>query len=247
MHKHPNLTHPKALQAYQRLLSRVESGEWPLYSFDKSYYYNWKTNIMVTCNVHGIFNIIPHNLIRGSKCPKCAREHEKLLKTKPKSKINAELLTLTGGEYILSGDYNGMTKKNEVTHTTCGTTFTAYLTNTFRTKAGCPKCSMSGFDITKSALLYYVKINFGSIYTYKIGVTNRLTTDRFSAKDLKSITILKEIPFKLGKDAYKEEQRLLKLYSHLKYKGEAILKDGNTEIFTKDISLLEPSNSILNS
>ena len=39
-----------------------------------------------------------------------------------------------------------------------------------------------------------------------------------------------------GKDAFDEEQRLLKQYDSLKYKGSTkILKSGNTEIFTEDI------------
>lgn len=53
---------------------------------------------------------------------------------------------------------------------------------------GCPSCSTTGFDQTKPAILYYLKINGGS--AYKIGITNRTVNERFNIKDLKNIEVL---------------------------------------------------------
>ncbi len=95
----------------------------------------------------------------------------------------------------------------------------------------------SGFRVDKPAIMYYLKINDGEVY--KIGITNRTVTARFNVYDLKKIEVLKVWEFKTGKDALEQEQRIKKDFAHAKYIGEPILNDGNTELFTHDILLLD--------
>lgn len=100
-------------------------------------------------------------------------------------------------------------------------------------KQGCPSCVVTGFDITKPAILYYLKINGGQ--AYKIGITNRTVPKRFSNKELQIIEVLKIWYYKNGQEAYDKEQEILKKYSEYKYKGHNLLQKGNTELFSKSV------------
>lgn len=100
---------------------------------------------------------------------------------------------------------------------------------------GCPSCANNGFDKTKSAVLYYIKISSNNVIAYKIGITNRTVKERFSATELEKIQVLKVWDFPLGSDALVKEQEILKLYKEFKYIGDPLLSSGNTELFTYDV------------
>ena len=53
------------------------------YSYDKVEYINSKTNVIITCPIHGDFTQIPRNHIFGAGCPKCFKD---------KSNIEKEIL-----------------------------------------------------------------------------------------------------------------------------------------------------------
>jgi hypothetical protein len=44
-------------------------------SFDKSVYIDSHTKMIVTCPVHGDFDIRPYDLLKGTSCPKCSRTY----------------------------------------------------------------------------------------------------------------------------------------------------------------------------
>lgn len=106
---------------------------------------------------------------------------------------------------------------------------------------GCPTCASSGFDKTKSAVLYYLKIVSNNTVAYKIGITNRTVQERFNNTDLAKIQVLKTWDFPLGADALTKEQEILALHQEHKYLGEPLLSSGNTELFTQDILGLDIS------
>jgi hypothetical protein len=92
---------------------------------------------------------------------------------------------------------------------------------------------VTGFDKSKAAILYYLRINSGE--AYKIGITNRSVQDRFSVTDLVSIEIIQEWHYKNGSDAYQAEQNILQSFKYAKYAGDPLLENGNTELFYYDI------------
>jgi len=94
-----------------------------------------------------------------------------------------------------------------------------------------------GFDVSKPAILYYLSVLGGSFY--KIGITNRSVKKRFLKKDLDNIKIVHEWYYENGLDAYNEETKIKKEFEYAKYKGDNVLIDGNTELFDRDILLLD--------
>ena len=94
-----------------------------------------------------------------------------------------------------------------------------------------------GYNPDKIGYLYYLSINNGT--AYKIGITNRSIEERFSNDELKIIKILKVTKYENGYECYDKEQEILKEFSYAKYKGDNLLVAGNTELFDRDILLLD--------
>ena len=78
-----------------------------------------------------------------------------------------------------------------------------------------------------------MSINEGQ--AYKIGITNNSVASRYDTEEQSIFKVLFECVYTIGREAYIEEQRLLKEFSQYKYKGPDILKSGNTELFIIDI------------
>jgi hypothetical protein len=91
---------------------------------------------------------------------------------------------------------------------------------------------LSGFDQTKSGLLYYIAVatNDGGTL-YKIGITNLSIKRRFSRIDRDRIIIVKTWKFVIGPDAAERETKTLRQFSGYRYYGPDILIGaGNTEL-----------------
>ena len=172
----------------------------------------------------------PDNVMRGNGCPHCAVVSEE----KCNERISDRGIKVVG-EYVN-------------THTK--TTFQCSEGHEWETTPssvmdgrGCPTCANYGFDPTKPAVLYYLRIDSvveGTVF--KIGITNNTVQKRFSNTDLDKITVLSIEHFEVGADAKSLEQLLLCVYQNRKYTGENILESsGNTELLNKDVRRLDPS------
>ena len=53
------------------------------YNYEKSKYVNAVIKVIVTCNIHGDFEITPNNHLRGRGCPACSRLNSNKSKIKP--------------------------------------------------------------------------------------------------------------------------------------------------------------------
>lgn len=96
------------------------------------------------------------------------------------------------------------------------------------------KVAYGGFDKSKKAILYYIKITDGERTLYKVGITNYSVEERFK-KESRKIEIVRTISFENGIDAKNKEKNILNIYKNFLYKGRQILKSGNTEIFNFDV------------
>jgi hypothetical protein len=200
------------------------------YDYSKMKYINNTTKVEIICREHGSFFQIPKDHKRGVGCDVCGGT---------KKLTHKDFLTdanlIHNEKYIYPSLYVSHESKIKIgckTHGIFTQTPHAHLSG-----QGCPMCSEFGFNENKPAILYYLKVNDG--VAYKIGITNNDVTKRFSKKELLSINILKVWYFDVGIDAYKKEQEILKEFNYAKYSGEPLLKNGNTELFDRDVLLLD--------
>jgi hypothetical protein len=90
------------------------------------------------------------------------------------------------------------------------------------------------FDFSIPSVLYYVRVENHGKTAYKIGVTNRNAKRRYY-RDYARVTVLAEWSYSTGKEAYREEQRLLKKYKRKRYHGQRLLFSGDSELFKSDV------------
>jgi hypothetical protein len=99
--------------------------------------------------------------------------------------------------------------------------------------------AIRGFVKSKPGILYYIRFDHDDECSlWKVGITN-INAD----KRLKGIspfpgwkaTILQQLTFINGTDCYEMERSLHTEFKQYKYNGPAILKNGNTELFTCNI------------
>lgn len=220
----------KSTTYWTKQASKVHNNK---YDYSLVDYTHSKIPITIVCPIHGPFKQLPNTHLNGAGCKHCG--NNKIVSANKLS--NKEFINRAK---ITHGDRYDYSKVNYINSKTdiviiCkehGEFLQRPDTHTYR-KSGCPKCSNSGgFDKTKPGILYYLSINNGQ--AYKIGITNKSVKDRFGP-DMQYITVLHQIHYKSGQDAYNEEQRILKQFKEFKYTGPDILKSGNTELFYKDI------------
>jgi len=102
---------------------------------------------------------------------------------------------------------------------------------------GCKMCASYGkgrVSPTVPCILYYFRIAGTSLY--KVGITTRSLDERYRTKfDRDQIDLIFTKKYSTGAAAYEAEQAIHREFTKYKYKGDKILKTGNTEIYTKDI------------
>ncbi len=199
-------------------------------------YVSYEKKITILCPTHGIFKQTPHGHLSGQGCFECGKKLRTGVDALPQELIIERFLEVHGNRY----DYSKVKYKNRTTDVT----IICRLHGEFEQRPsnhlighGCNSCTEYGFIPTKPAVLYYLKIEGG--IAYKIGVTNHDVQTRFINKDLEKIEIIKTWVFDVGMDAYKKEQEILKQFKYAKYKGDDLLTSGNTELFNRDVLLLD--------
>lgn len=90
------------------------------------------------------------------------------------------------------------------------------------------------FYRNRETTLYYVEFTYKRRSYYKIGITTQTIQSRFCGEKLPYKVLYTKV-YKSGEPAYKAEQRILSKYRDHLYRGPAILKSGNSELFTKNI------------
>lgn len=181
---------------------------------------------------------------RGFYEEACLHMEDAYNKLKTHEQFQIEIYSLVEGDYTILESYINRHTKIKFKHNICGHTYTTTPGDFLQGKR-CPNCTSSGFNPNKPAILYYLKVCVNNIETYKIGITNLTVSKRYSLTELSCITILFEHNYEFGKDAYFMEQKLLKEFADLKYKGPNLLNKGNTELFIKDITKYEKFNHII--
>lgn len=204
------LTHSE----YEHKLNDCEIDFWPI-----EQYVNSNTPILHECVKGHQWKVRPARILAGGGCPQCS------YKVPSTEDYNNEILQkgiITLDEYV-----NSRTAINHIC--TEGHVWKA-TPSTIRHRSGCPICNRQGFDPTKPAILYYIRIG----HYYKIGITTRTVAERFRADKDKPLIVIAEIKFDCGRDARIAEQALLKQVNRVTVPGY-LKSGGNTELFLEPI------------
>lgn len=205
-----------------------------LYDYSKSVYEGMHAPITIICKSHGAFKQAPHTHIRGGGCLQCSIEYTATLNTFTTPDFIAKATTIHKGLYSYErSTYVHNAQQLTITCTTHGDF--KQTPNNHLTGSGCPSCALPGFKPHLPGMLYYFKITDGVNTAWKVGITNNSIADRYSLNERKRMSNILSIWYEDGDKCRKEERRILNEYKQHKYSGPDLLKDGNTELFNKDI------------
>jgi len=190
----------------------------------------------ITCPRHGSF-VIPLRTHLESKhgCRKCGEEAAAEAKQSNLEEFIAKARVLHNDKYDYSNSKYIQAKEKISIRCPEHGEFTQ-LASGHLSGYGCAKCAISGkgrVDMNKPCILYYLQIK-GTTY-YKIGITTQTLNHRYrTAFDREQLTVVFTKQYTTGREAYMQEQQLLKLHSK-KLLRQKVLSTGNTEIFKEDI------------
>ena len=133
------------------------------YCYSKVLYINNSSKVIILCHEHGEFTQVPTSHLRGNGCPMCAG------KNKDTGSIIKEFRLVHGRTYdydkvVYSGAHNKVTVRCEKHGD-----FVVSPANHLKGR-GCPGCTKTGFDRTRSASLYVLRSCCGRYM--KIGITH---------------------------------------------------------------------------
>lgn len=213
----------------------VKHGE--TYDYAEVNYVNNRTQVVISCRIHGRFAQAPGNHLRGKGCPTCGRAIVESARRSDTETFTARARALHGGRY----DYSEVAYLNNSTHVTilCPEhgAFSQVAANHLAGH-GCRACTAHGFDPSQPGRLYYVKVNADDGRRFwKLGITNKSVAERFEAQAV-SYTILREKIFPNGQDAAAAERELLRTFSYALVPSDTqspFRQTGVSELFAEDV------------
>jgi hypothetical protein len=197
-------------------------------------YVNNETKVKIICGHHGVFLQAPRDHLTGKLCPKCRYDANK----SNTGEFIERSITVHGDLYDYSSVHYSY---NDVKVKIICKVHGDFLQkpNSHLQGHGCPECADNGYRSSKPGTLYYVRFDLPGLTLWKIGITNRTVKKRFENFDVKPI-VLWQKRWNNGSTAYNLEQSILRdpRYDVYRYRGDALLKSGNTECFKIDIMAL---------
>jgi hypothetical protein len=196
--------------------------------------------VEIVCPKHGMFRQSATRHLVGDGCPTCAIELRATMNAeRAASTWKERAISVHGDKYDYSrSNYISAKEKILIKCKIHGDFWQA--PNNHINGAGCPSCGATGFDSSKSGMLYYIRISNGEQTAWKIGITNFDVAQRFRGEPAE-ITVIKTWGYVEGRVALERETEILRRYRSLRYLGPRLLRNGgNSELFETDILELDP-------
>lgn len=194
-------------------------------------YLNTSSVVRCECLRCGLVRDVVAANIRKGACPGCSRRLPWTIE-----KIREKLASDNRAIHLLSEEYQNALSNLKFGCDICHFQWEACVSNIFsHRETGCSNCAKTGFKFLRPANLYYIRISFGDVVLYKVGISCKTTLRRYSASEKVKLEVLYEYKFSTGREAYQAEQNILNIFQDFLYKGAKVLLSGNTEIFTKDV------------
>lgn len=151
------------------------------YDYSKVNYINNHTNIIIICSIHGEFDQLPLNHLKGEGCYKCGRKITDDSKRLTKEEILNNAFKTHGNKYDYSLlDFSKKVSEKNIIICPKHGKFEQTLANHFR-GCGCPKCNESKGEKFITNWLSAKNINF--ISQYKINIDTKINQSGYAFID----------------------------------------------------------------
>jgi len=218
-------------------LDRAKAKHGDKFDYSKAKFINMEKEITIICPIHGETKQTPFNHCRSVYgCRACGEAAAAASKEHTTEQFITQANLVHNNKY--SYDKTIYVRAKEKVIITCPEHGDfSQLASGHLSGYGCNKCTSYGkgrVDMHKPCTLYYLNVKGTDVF--KIGITTQTINTRYrSSFDKDQIIVVFTKVYSTGREAYNEEQRILKLYSDLKYTSKPLLSSGNTELFKQDI------------
>lgn len=221
----------------EEFITRAQQTHGDRYSYIFSEYTSSTEPIKILCHNHGVFTMPPAAHIAGSGCKLCGLEATAEARSLGKQTIIKRFKEVHKDLYDYSLVQESVKTSNKVDIICKIHGVFKQSVNDHLRGCGCPSCNSGPFNPHLPTRLYYLEVKHEDQLFYKIGITTREIDKRFSKHEMEKITILQEVLYSTGTEAYSKEQIILQCNIANKYYGPPILDSGNTEILTKPVNI----------
>lgn len=205
------------------------------YDYSEAVYVNKRTKLIVICSEHGSFQTTPEyhtSMKKKVGCPTCGFTIKHTTMDREEY-FRDRAYAVHGSKY----DYSDVYYVDSTTRVTiiCPEhgSFTQTPVKHYRGR-GCALCGAGQYN-DMPTILYYVRVEKGDAVGWKIGITTKSVKERYR-KENAVVTILDEIRFSHGKEAFKMEQAIINAFRGRLHKhGKSLLRTGYTELFEADV------------
>jgi hypothetical protein len=200
------------------------------YTLLSSEYKKHDSKLIVSCDRGHEYQTTWTSFSAGNRCYQCWNDRQR------SSIAEVQAIFATANYQVLDSDYTSVYQQIKFC---CDKGHEGSLKlSKFKEGIRCAECAVSGFKGTKPATLYYIRFDIKGKSYWKIGITNLTVEKRFDEEPL-PFTVIQEKIYLFGYMAKEEEKTILNKYDEFKYSGPPLLKNGNTELFTKDVLKLD--------
>jgi len=202
------------------------------FKYDKTEYSTVLSKVIIDCEIHGEFSILPSGHMKGHGCPKCStsaisrsrRLSQEIVISRFKSRHNNRY---DYSEVIYDGDAHELLKIYCREH---GPFMQSYANH--NSGEGCPECAKeqsprfkTGFieiaNRKNYASLYLIRCYGNSEEFYKIGITTKTVTSRFSGQSSLPYSYdLVHLFVSSGEAVWELEKSMHRVYKDIKYLPE---------------------------
>ena len=235
-----------ALEAYSEklrldqeiVIKRMQVVHSNFYSYEKTEYTLAKDKVVVTCPIHGDFEIESMKHMRGNGCRMCGN----LKKTGNKEDFIREAQKHHGKRY----DYSEV--EYETAHVSvkikCSDHGVFVQTpNNHKRGQGCPYCGeferhLENKDPSTPTTVYYMTLKYEQLIFYKVGITTTSVAQRFRTLPLDNVEIVEQQEVRTGlRNALEVEQYILSDFQEYCLPMDSVLKvtKGGSECFCDDV------------
>lgn len=218
------------------------------YDYSKAVYKGNKKKVVIICEKHGEFKQTPDTHLGGKGCGACAIEKVAEDQRSDLKTFAAKCFSLFGDAYDFSeSEYIAAKEKIRMKCKFCGSEIVNTPDNITSRVYSCDCVSSKGpggFKPYLPGILYYLRVEHLGYTAYKIGITNRSVEYRYLKSDLDKITVIKEWSFPNGADARLAETKILQDFAVYNLKGVRLLRDGNSELFDRDVLELDTERRV---
>lgn len=191
-----------------------------------------KAKLSFTCKLGHKWDASPNHILNDmTPCPTCARTAQGERRSKSQEDFILGMQAVNSPMKLLGEYKNARTSVRTICPV--GHISMSHPGNLLK-GAGCRQCVDYGKFRPEPVTLYYIKVLHESKNYYKIGLTQRGLSRRFTGTDKLKITSLYEEEYDSPLLAWEAEQSLIKTFKEFITKDK-VLSNGNTEVFCCDV------------